>query len=651
MAAFAYVGACLMIAQQVGGKATRDALFLSRFPATELPFVVIATAALSLLAAAMLSRLVARRGPGRVVPIAFLLSAVAFVAEWAVLRSKPDWVAVAVYLHVGAGSAVLISGFWTVASERFESHSAKPTIARIAAFSALGGAAGGLVAERVSVVLGVPAMLLVLGIAHAGCAFAVGGLDGDSGTSARPPALTASAVSLLRSRAYLQMMALLVCLLAVVDTLLDYALKSEAALRLGDAESLARFFAIFYTGTSLFAFGLQAGLGPRIIARLGLSGSIALRPASVVVAGALAAGFANLWTIAALRAGEFVMANSLFRSGFELLYAPIATATKRPTKTTIDVGGQRLGDLLGGTLVLGLLWIAPNGAAAVVILTAVAVAVGALLVVRRLGRLHLRELGRSLRAGLLSIEDSTLDPVTRRMVRTIAFDRSALRARIRRAQAEDPVLIPNVVGLSTGPHAGEAKQYLREAGPRATRQLVALLLDGKHSVRNRREIAAALATVSTRTALDGLVLGLGEPEFDVRLACARAAVGITTRVPGLAPDPKMIYGILRRELRAGRSVIESRARAEHDAEESVLLETASTASVPVGIEYLFTLLALVLGPEMIGSVLRGLYCGDRKLKGTAMEYLHAALPEAERQMLWPVLSGAANPTESVRARA
>jgi hypothetical protein len=633
-----------MIAQQVGGKATRDALFLSRFPATDLPLVVMATAVLALVAAVLLSQLVARAGPARIVPLAFLLSAISFVAEWALLPWWPDQLAVVVYLHVGAGSAVLISGFWSLAGERLDPHSARPAIARIAAFSALGGVVGGLTAERVSAFAGVPAMLGVLGIAHACCALAVAGFGRESAMAGGPAALSASAVPLLRSRAYLQMMALLVCLCAVIDTLLDYALKYQAAVRLGDAESLARFFAIFYTGTSLVAFVLQASLGPHVTARLGVAGSVAFRPAVVATLGLVAAAATNLVTVALLRGAEFLMANSLFRSGFELLYAPIAPAAKRATKTTIDVGGQRLGDLVGGLMVLGLLAIAPKDATVVVVVAAVVVAAAALAIARRLGRLHLRELGRSLRAGLLSTEDPGLDPVTRGMVRTIALNPRALRARIRRSEANEQLAVGRVLEARRG-----AGAHWEQFG--MPRDLVAVLLDPSRPPQTRKDVAARLGTIPDRTALEGLVLGLGEADFELRLACARAATAIVARRPDLLPKPKRIYDVLRREMRAGREAIENRGRPADDAKQSALLDPDVAVAVPIGIEYVFTLLALIFGVEMIASVLRAIYSGDRKLSGTALEYLHAALPDSERQALWPLL-GAIEPTaHSLRIRA
>ena len=58
----ALFSAVVMIAHQVAGKATRDALFLSHFDVTNLPKVVIAAAIISLLGVLVISRLLARHG-------------------------------------------------------------------------------------------------------------------------------------------------------------------------------------------------------------------------------------------------------------------------------------------------------------------------------------------------------------------------------------------------------------------------------------------------------------------------------------------------------------------------------------------------------------------------------------------------------------
>ncbi|UCC55265.1 MAG: hypothetical protein JSU75_07745, partial [Gammaproteobacteria bacterium] len=55
--AFALFAATTMIAQQVAGKATRDALFLSNFDVTNLPKIVIAAAIASMTGVLIMSRL------------------------------------------------------------------------------------------------------------------------------------------------------------------------------------------------------------------------------------------------------------------------------------------------------------------------------------------------------------------------------------------------------------------------------------------------------------------------------------------------------------------------------------------------------------------------------------------------------------------
>ena len=69
-----------MIAQQVAAKAARDAFFLSEFPATALPTVVIAGAAVSLIVVLVMTRAMTRWGPARVVPVVFGASGVLFLA-------------------------------------------------------------------------------------------------------------------------------------------------------------------------------------------------------------------------------------------------------------------------------------------------------------------------------------------------------------------------------------------------------------------------------------------------------------------------------------------------------------------------------------------------------------------------------------------
>src|SRR5262245_17107270 len=97
-----------MIAQQIAGKATRDTLFLTNFDVTSLPYMLIASAAVSLGAVFIASRGLALHTPARFVPIAFTVSAVLQVFEWWLLPHAPRPAAVMIYLHIAVLGSVLI---------------------------------------------------------------------------------------------------------------------------------------------------------------------------------------------------------------------------------------------------------------------------------------------------------------------------------------------------------------------------------------------------------------------------------------------------------------------------------------------------------------------------------------------------------------
>jgi len=719
---FALASATLMMSQHTAAKALRDAMFLSYFDVTDLPVAMVAAGVVSLIAAIVMSRALTRIGPSRLVPLVFGTSALLLVAERVAFLRYPHETVIALYLHVGIGT-LLISSYWSLVNERFDPHTAKRIVTRIAAFSALGGVIGGGLADRVSAYLGLASLLYVLAGLHACCAFATASVGGTSSSAAvMPSRAPVSGSAVMRDSAYLQMMMVLVALIAVIETLVDYGFKAQAEARFASGEALIQFFAIFYTVTGVLGFLLQAGVGARVLRRIGVSGVMMVTPAIVVVFGTFSVLFMRLWSIVLLRGLQVITSNSLFRAGFELLYAPLPREAKRATKPYVDVGGQRIGDILGGAFVLWLLMVVPSLSTALVVAGSIVLAVAAAVVVMQLHGMHVRELGNSLRLGIVSLDDSTtLDLQTATSAAgTIAIDRTELLARIRKAQdearraaeaaeraadvppiesqrlgvldkraratldrietlsrgdavavrgvlmarPEDPRLVPYAALHLAGPAADAASLFLRRAAPRAVGSLTDLLLDTELDSSVRRRVASALGTVSNDRALQGLIHGAagtaallgrapGESstrdEFYVRLACARAAVAIVERNPHLRVADAQVYALLQQELAAGRSVLEGRARPDGDAADSVLLDPSASVQVPIGVEHVFTLLALAHDRRLIAAALRGLYAGDPNVRGTALEYLETILPETERAALWPILSARVAAQKSARA--
>src|SRR5262245_10000091 len=84
------IGAALILAHQVAGKAVRDGLFLSRFSPADLPKIVAVAAVFAVLLGIVFSRLLGRFGPMRLVPVAFGLGAAFHVVEYVLLQRASD---------------------------------------------------------------------------------------------------------------------------------------------------------------------------------------------------------------------------------------------------------------------------------------------------------------------------------------------------------------------------------------------------------------------------------------------------------------------------------------------------------------------------------------------------------------------------------
>ncbi len=133
-----------MIAQQVGGKAARDALFLSQFEIASLPTMMVVSALVSI----GVVRWVMGRAAGWLVPRGFAASGLLLLGEWALAPSQPRLVAVALYLHIAVFGSVLISGFWSLVTDRFDPHTARRRMGQIATGAAVGAVVGGLLYQR-----------------------------------------------------------------------------------------------------------------------------------------------------------------------------------------------------------------------------------------------------------------------------------------------------------------------------------------------------------------------------------------------------------------------------------------------------------------------------------------------------------------------
>lgn len=694
----AVLGAAVMIAFQTAGKATRDALFLSSFDVSMLPRTVTAAAIVSVATALVMSRWMTLRGPARVIPVAFFGSVVLLVGEWALLPTMRGGVAIAVYLHFAALGAVLISGFWSVVNERFDPRTAKRYVGRIAGGATIGGLAGGILAERISTLGAIAPMFPVLAVLHLVCGLLLlvvrrGGLvpQGDLGDDMTPLA----GVRVIGATPYLRTLVALVLLVTISEMLIDYVFKARASAAFGSGPDLLRFFALFYTGVSLFTVVVQV-LGSRAaLQRFGLTRTVALLPVGVGVGGLAAIAVPIFGAVVGARALELILRHGMYRAGYELLFTPITPVHKRSAKALVDVGVVRLGDVVGsGIAQVALLVAAASVALNVMLGMAVVVAVLGVVVARRLRRGYVVALERSLLSRAIQLDLGDVEDAVTRSTVLQSMERVAVvpvpAAEVRKAPESAPPSTATVMAppdpetalvaklrsrdpaavrvALEHPISASAAAYvipllawdevvqdvlatLRRLAPRIEGQLIDHLLDPDAEFAVRRRVPLVLADMATERTVDGLLRGLGDVRFEVRYRCGRVLSRLQDQHPDLAIDPGRVYQMVLREVAVDRGVWESHRLLDRmeDEDWSPVMDELLRERANKGLEHVFTLLALVLPRQPLKVAFRGLHTTDQLLRGTALEYLETALPEDIRKALWPFLEAPARERSARRS--
>jgi hypothetical protein len=653
--------AALAIGHQVAGKSLREGLFLSTYSVADLPKVMLGSALLAIPIALVVARLMTRIGPGKLAPALFVVSALLSLLEWLLLPRVPRGVALLLYLHVSIGGALLMSAFWSIVNERFDPHSLKRVVGRIAAAATFGGLVGGAAMERIAHWIDARSALLLVAGACLGASVSSRTLAATLSTSSAPEPRPSKPVVF---SGYLWTLALLVASSAAASAFADFGLKQVAATRYASAEDLVRFFAALYTGAALLSFLLQAFVSRQLFEAIGLGGTLAVAPLAGVSLGAISCLAPSFLSIAALRGGDLALSPSLFRSAFEPLFTPLPAATKRGAKALIDVVFDKGGDACASLVVLLLAMGGPVLVARAPALFATFAFALSLLLALRARQGYVAELERSLRAGTVRL-DEVEDPATRLTLSVTAFgmDRKTLLEQISRHQAalgasaasagapgtpepelpaearellaevrtllgSDRVALRAVLGrreldprlaafviphLANDDLVKPSLAALRAMGPDVVGLLADVMLSSQQPLAVRRRVPHVLRALRGPRVASALTRALSADALEVRYRAALALLEVTREERSFLPESKEVFALALKEVERGSLTIEAS-------------------------DHVFALLALATTRGSLELVRQGLRTDDVKLRGTALEYLESLLPETVRAPLVLALS-------------
>ena len=360
---FAYL--FLTMASTVASKAARDALFLDRYRAIDLPYVDIAIAFLVGVAASVYLWIGHRTNLRNLLVGSILFFAANAIVFWtwaASSVSESGALFVAIYIWVGVFSVLAPSQVWTLANYVMTTREAKRSFGFIGSGAILGWIVGGFATRTAVSKFGTESMLALVALSMLACALLVvmiwrnrpgyvgndvpaTGTDSDSGT-------LFGSLALVRESPYLRAIAALVLISALTTTVAGWQFKAIAKAAIPNTDELAIFFGTFNMIAGVMSLFLQLLLTGRVLRTAGVGAALFIVPTAMLMGSLGVFLLGTLVAAAALKASDQVLRYSIDKATTELLYLPVQAAHTFCVKSFIDTVVYRLGDAGGGLVVL-----------------------------------------------------------------------------------------------------------------------------------------------------------------------------------------------------------------------------------------------------------------------------------------------------------
>ena len=360
---FAYL--FLTMASSVASKAARDALFLDRYRAIDLPYVDIAIAVLVGIAATVYIWVGYRTNLRNLQVGSLIFFAVISLSFWlwaAVSSYESGALFILIYIWVGVFSVLAPSQVWTMANYVLTTREAKRSFGFIGSGAILGWIVGGFATRAGVSRFGTEAMLGFVALSLFTCALIVieiwrerpdyVGNDTPASGNIRDRFPLWGAMRLIRESPYLKSIAALILIAALTTTIAGWQFKAIAKEAVPGTDDLAMFFGTFNMVAGLMSLLLQLILTARVLRTVGVGPALFIVPTAMLMGSTGVLLLGTLVAAAALKASDQVLRYSIDKATVELLYLPVPASHTFRVKSFIDTVVYRLGDAAGGLVVL-----------------------------------------------------------------------------------------------------------------------------------------------------------------------------------------------------------------------------------------------------------------------------------------------------------
>ncbi|MCM3905921.1 MAG: hypothetical protein ND866_29915, partial [Pyrinomonadaceae bacterium] len=269
------------------------------------------------------------------------------------------------FVWVGIFSLTTIAQFWSYANEIYARADGDRLFPLIAVGSAAGAPLGAALAERLFglqlspfLMMQIAAVILVL---HLGLYKVVSKRVAGNAAPQHEPMKPGNGFSLVLKSRYLRLIALLLVLLNVVNTVGEYIL-GQAVVNMGNAQLAASpafnkeafigsFYGNYFFWTNVATIIIQAFVVSRIVKKFGMRGVLLALPIVALGAYSVAAVGAGLSVLLYVKIAENSTDYSVMNTGKQMLWLPTSREEKYKAKQAIDTFFVRAGDMLAAGVV------------------------------------------------------------------------------------------------------------------------------------------------------------------------------------------------------------------------------------------------------------------------------------------------------------
>src|SRR5262245_22084351 len=352
----------LLIACYITTKSVRDAMFLTEIGVNQLPYVFILIALVVGSISSAYSRAAARVSLKSLIRTTSLIVISNLFLFWLLLPGTGAWMYYVLYIWVSVFGVITASQFWLLANHVFNAREAKRLYALVGAGGVLGGSFGGGFTSFGAHVFGTPNLLLWC-MGFMGLTILILELVSREAPTAQTPisldeeqtagsSETWRLLRLIWASRHLTMLTAILGITVIVESFVDFELKSLSKQLFGTQDQLTSFFGSLFAYLGTLSMLFQILLTGRVLKRFGVGASILFMPIALLTGSLVLALFPTLWAVGFLKISDVSFRYSIHRSGVELLYLPVPISIKNQVKGFIDMFIDRFGRGLGGLLLI-----------------------------------------------------------------------------------------------------------------------------------------------------------------------------------------------------------------------------------------------------------------------------------------------------------